>query len=395
MKYYNIFYKLFKFGFRAVPLLVFFFSFGNYTSIDISLKNDLEYSMKSAFRYLLSKQESNGSWQDHPAITGLVLSAFLRSNLPEEIKQSVAEKGFDFLKSCIKPDGSIYKDLYMNYSTSIALRAFKDASDPSFDSIIINAENFLFTLQFDESKGYSEEDLSYGGVGYGDIKPDRRPDLSNLSLTLTGLYDKTVPELEKTMDNKTLKHLQKKKQFYKRVLVFLSRCQNLKSVNHEIYATNDGGFMYYPDYSKAGGTKSYGSMTYAGLLSMLYAYVDKNDPRVLAAVNWLSQNYSISENPGLGAQGLYYYYHTMAKALNSYSEDTLLDSEGNKHDWQTELASELIRLKKPDGYWKNEIIDTWMEDNEILVTSYVLLAMEEILDEQIHQIPLVIDIIPK
>src|SRR5437773_7160188 len=50
---------------------------------------------------------------------------------------------------------------------------------------------------------------------------------------------------------------------------------------------------------------SYGSMSYAGLKSFIYANLKKDDPRVVAAVNWLKRNYSVDENPALGAQGLY------------------------------------------------------------------------------------------
>jgi squalene-hopene/tetraprenyl-beta-curcumene cyclase len=44
--------------------------------------------------------------------------------------------------------------------------------------------------------------------------------------------------------------------------------------------------------------RSYGSMSYAGLLSMIHAQVDKNDPRVKAVIDWLSKNYTHDENPG-------------------------------------------------------------------------------------------------
>ena len=54
-------------------------------------------------------------------------------------------------------------------------------------------------------------------------------------------------------------------------------------------------------------------MTYAGLKSMIYAGVGPDDPRVQAAFRWAQRNYTIQENPGLGDNGLYYYFHTFAK----------------------------------------------------------------------------------
>ena len=59
-------------------------------------------------------------------------------------------------------------------------------------------------------------------------------------------------------------------------------------------------------------------MTYAGLKSMLYAGVGKDDPRVKGAVSWIRKHYDLDTNPGLDGQGLYYYYHVFAKALGRF-----------------------------------------------------------------------------
>ena len=56
-------------------------------------------------------------------------------------------------------------------------------------------------------------------------------------------------------------------------------------------------------------------MTYAGLKSMIYAGLTADDPRVKAAYDYITKHYTLDENPGLGQQGLYYYYQTFAKAL--------------------------------------------------------------------------------
>ena len=43
--------------------------------------------------------------------------------------------------------------------------------------------------------------------------------------------------------------------------------------------------------------RSYGSMSYAGLLSFIYAEMDAKDPRVVAVREWLKKHYTIHENP--------------------------------------------------------------------------------------------------
>jgi squalene-hopene/tetraprenyl-beta-curcumene cyclase len=170
-----------------------------------------------------------------------------------------------------------------------------------------------------------------------------------------------------------------------KALVFISRCQNLESeYNTTEFAAkvNDGGFYYtiaaggqsQAGTTADGGLRSYGSMTYAGLKSMIYAGVSRDDPRVKAAYEWIQKHYTLDENPGMGAQGLYYYYHTFAKALATVGDEHLIDSTGKSHDWRAELAQELISTQKDDGSWINANT-RWLEGDPNLVTAYSLLAL--------------------
>ena len=96
--------------------------------------------------------------------------------------------------------------------------------------------------------------------------------------------------------------------------------------------------------------RSYGSMSYAGLLSFIYAEMKENDPRLVAVRDWLRAHYTIKENPGMGEQGLYYYYHTMAKALSLSGIKKIKDGEGKMRDWRKELALELLNQQDPKGF---------------------------------------------
>lgn len=44
--------------------------------------------------------------------------------------------------------------------------------------------------------------------------------------------------------------------------------------------------------------RSYGSISYVGLMSYLYARLERQDARVQAVLQWLSENYTLEENPG-------------------------------------------------------------------------------------------------
>ena len=121
--------------------------------------------------------------------------------------------------------------------------------------------------------------------------------------------------------------------------------------------------------------RSYGSMSYAGLLSFIYAEMDSSDPRIIAVKDWLFENYQIKENPGMGKQGLFYYYHTMAKALSLAGIDRISQSTGAPKDWRKELSLVLLDLQNKDGFWVNES-GRWWERDPVLVTCYAMLALE-------------------
>ena len=133
--------------------------------------------------------------------------------------------------------------------------------------------------------------------------------------------------------------------------------------------------------SMAGGTKSYGSMTYAGIKSFIHANLKKDDPRVQLALDWIRNHYTLDENPQMGAQGLYYYYHTFAKTMRVIGEPTITDSAGRTHDWAEELARELLSRQSDEGYWVNDESARWWEGNKVLVTSEAVMALAEALAE--------------
>lgn len=348
----------------------------NPAKIDLSTAKEIDHSIKLGLKWLYDQQEDDGSWQHYPAISALVLSAFLRAHPSITTDEPLIDNGFKFLQACVKPDGGIYLDDLPAYNTAICLTAFKDANNPEFKTIILNAEKFLMGIQMDESEDYIADSLYFGGVGYDS---DNRPDLSNLQWAIEALamddLKPTDPEIQYSEEE--LERMQSKKLFYDKALVFLSKVQNLQSVNSESYAVNDGGFMYEPGSSKAGGTSSYGSMTYAGLKSLIYAKVDKNDKRVTAAYKWISNNFAVETTPLMKNQGLFYYYQTMAKSLSAYGNEIITDQTGTDRAWRYELADQLLKIQSPEGFWVNEN-GRWWENNPVLVTAYSILALEEI-----------------
>ena len=279
-------------------------------------------------------------------------------------------KGLKYLEEYVQESGGIHMPggHIPTYETCIALVCFKEANrDGRYDKIIKAAEKFIRGGQWDESRGKDKSDLYYGGAGYGG---KTRPDLSNTAFLIDALKASGAGSDDPAIQ---------------KALAFVSRCQNLESEHNTTKfaaKVNDGGFYYTPVLSKQeeerqtpdGGLRSYGSMTYSGFKSMIYAGLTKDDPRVKAALQWIRKNYDVKSNPGMGDAGLYYYYHTFAKALDALGINEIEDAKGVKHDWRRELTDELARRQKENGSWVNTD-SKWMEGDPNLATAFALLAL--------------------
>lgn len=339
--------------------------------LDVSLLNESRHSLQTAFKYFRQSQQPNGSWKYDPAVTSLVLYSFMLQpgydNDPETAE--VIKKGYAFLEKFVKPNGGIYDEQYRNYSTAVGLLAFTASGKPEYKAIIENAKKYLIKFQLDEGEDISEKHAFYGGIGYGG---DTRPDLSNLHLALEGI--KAAEDLEAADDEKGTKKEQLAPH-WRKALVFLSRTQNLKSVNDMDYATNDGGFIYETGHYKPERSISYGSMTYAGLKSLLFAGIDKNDIRVRKAYAWICDNYTVEENPKFGTTSLYYYFMTATKCLTAFGGDTVTDGKGKKHYWREDFLKKIISLQHEEGYWVNPD-GRYQENIKDLATAYSVIAMK-------------------
>ena len=132
--------------------------------------------------------------------------------------------------------------------------------------------------------------------------------------------------------------------------------------------------LHRPGAGEAVKAHPYGSMTYAGILSLIYAKVDAKDERVASAMYRAMRHCTLTENPGLGQEGLYYFYNTLSKCMAAMGEETVAKEDGDEVRWQDDLADRLMELQSDDGFWVNEN-NRWWEADPVLVTSYALLAL--------------------
>lgn len=344
-----------------------------------------------AVEYLRAQQNpETGGWREnpdgpsYPAITGLIVDGMLLDPRLDANDPAI-RAGVRNILSYAKPDGGIHDGRLPTYNTAICLSALSRVHTPEAAGAIVKGRAFLKSLQYTEHGGgeaggepVSPDHPYYGGVGYGN---HGRPDLSNLGFFLQALHDTGLSTEDEA---------------YKRALTFLSRVQMLDEVNDMPFAdgSEQGGFVYATvpnadsvdgragqsmagmaaEETEDGGTitrlRAYGSMTYVGFKSLIYADLGPGDPRVDAAWRWINTHYTMDENPGMGDQGRYYYYASLARALHASGA-----SEVAGRDWRADLVDALEALQNPDGSFR-ALEDRWMESDPVLVTAYALIALQ-------------------
>ena len=346
--------------------------------------------------YLRDSQNDDGSWSPGPgpAVTALAVTVMLDQPNIDADDPNV-KQGIDYIMSKARDDGGIHGGILANYNTAICLSALSRVHGrPDVAEAVRGAKAFLRGLQWQKGmkdpKGNTidEDHPFYGGAGYG---KHGRPDMSNTQMMLQGLRDAGV-----SCDDPV----------YQRAVKFITRCQGVEQNDmHGEKINQDGGFIYATSIDKdhigvpeskanpelmdealkgapVSGLRTYGSITYAAFKSYIYAMpaqLQRDDPRVTAARQWIRSNYTLDHNPGMpervNKQGLYYYYMTFGRAMNAWGATTIETADGQTHDWANDLIDQLVGRQQDDGSWVNTGADRWMEDDPNLVTSYALIAL--------------------
>jgi squalene-hopene/tetraprenyl-beta-curcumene cyclase len=351
----------------------------------LSLQVEMKQAIARGNAWLAKQQQDDGHWDnaDLPAFTALALTAAVRdpavdrnADLPPHIA-----KGFEWLIKQQKDDGGIYNKGLSVYNTATAVTALTAAGKERYEPMIVRGRKHLIDQQWDIGQKKETDNKNDGGIGYG--SKNDRSDMSNTYLAI-----EAIALSRKVIEDG--KHGNQPDLDWDAAITFLSRCQNLTETNDQPYASDDpknkGGFIYGPGETKAGeetlpdgrvALRSYGSISYAGLLSLIYAKLGPDDPRVKTVKEWLGRNYTLEENPGMGAEGLYYYYQTMSKALSAAGIDKLQLAGGKEADWRTDLAGAILKKQREDGSWANAN-GRWMESNPVLVTAYCVMSLEQL-----------------
>ena len=350
-----------------------------------ALPADLEAEARAAMgrgaAWLAAQQQADGHWglPDTPALTGLAMWSLQQTD--PAAYQAAIDRAMVFVLTSVREDGSIWREPSAqrkggglgNYNTAVCMAALHALGRPELVPVVQNARTYLSKMQYLEPGGYR------GGMGYDADQGRPYTDLSNSYMAYEAMrLTQDVEDLRAAGEAKADLDWQAAQEF-------LAQVQNLKGVNTNAYmsadADNQGGFAYSPgagaSVTNADGTvtlRSYGSMTYAGLLALIYAQVDAQDVRVQSAKDWACRHWTLAENPGMGPEGLYYFFNVLTKCLQAAGDDTLTLPDGRTVVWREEVVRKLLALQKPEGFWVNEN-NRWWEADPNLVTSYTLLAL--------------------
>jgi len=382
-------------------------------------ESDLADRLKAAYvdaaDALVKLQMSSGAWpvimpdRQVPSVAYTAMTVRALSGAPPALRskyQANLDKGLEFLLGKANPDGSFGEGdsgTYMKtYATAVALSALSTA--PRTERIgdaIRGAQAYLKRNQLTEGP-------HKGGSGYGDEEPKRNPEtgLFEVKRSTTANLSASAAVAEAMKDS----GVSLSDDYWPLVTEFVRKCQNNSEVNKDPaflaalkekgMSVGDDGSLYYTPVAdgavqKAGTRKvadrefivGYGSMTYDGIKTYIYAGLRRDSPEVKSALGWIKRNYTLDAHPGFvfnpgtktHLRGLYYYYLMMARALDACGERPLVAADGRSHDWPVELGEQLLKTMRESKAWQNEN-PAWYEGDSVLVTGYVLNVLDILLN---------------
>jgi hypothetical protein len=282
-------------------------------------------SINRAVGYLLSNQQDDGGWSEHRdypgGVTSLVTLALINAGLPPDHPK--VARALQYLRQ---------KSSEKTYSVSLQTMAFCAADPRKFAVELQRNVEWLINAQ-----------LPGGGWSYGSDRNSGEGDPSNSQFALLALHEAQRARVEVSAEN------------WKKV--FDKARANWVGIQNK-----NGSFPYFP-----GGTDSRGSMTCAGIASLVIvgsqmgtgeASVGQsirccgedrsNNREINQALQWLGDHFAVDRNPNFNDFHLYYLYG-LERAGRMTGQRFI-----GKHDWYREGANQLLKMQtEVEGQYKS------------------------------------------
>jgi hypothetical protein len=320
--------------------------------IDESSKLEMSMTLTRGVGYLLEHQNKDGSWSKDAGITGMCTVALLQQRDNRIVAEDIAtatKKAAAYLDGYAKTVPTIRRGMDATdvYAASTSLLALTLVDKQTYKERIASLRKYLAE--------YVSKRIIAGSMRY---TPDELPDIARLHWAIDALH----------ATDSMLGH-KRPKGFWQQANRFISDCQSSDPDNEKQY----GGFSYSP--IKPGGepVAVWGGLTYAGIKALYFAGVQPTDTRIANGFKWLSQNYSVTVNPGLDRVGYYYYLYLLSSSQVALGID--LQREGKPINWRQDVVDELLETQGASGEWRNTS-QHWLENDPALCTAYALIALK-------------------
>jgi Prenyltransferase and squalene oxidase repeat len=356
----------------------------------------VDRAIADATRALIAAQSPDGAWRsktygafkDGLSLTPSVLKAIVYAPNLEGLDVA-RSRAANYLAARVRPDGSIddspFGMLYPVYAESASAIALSKVSVPGGREAISAFVADLRRRQLVEPLGWTAADSAFGAWGYA-VEPSRKREHAH---TVDGDLSSTLFAIGAL---RLVGGAMADDPAIRKALRFVERCQNFDRGDPTL---DDGGFFLTPTdpaRNKAGPHSkpdqlghdrfhSYGSATADGLRALMRCGLPPDNPRVVGALGWLQRNFSASTVPGTfegsreqDRDATYFYYcWSLSHAFRSMGIRTF-ELNGRKVDWAGEMATELLRRRRPEGTWSNPFSAS-KEDDPLVATPFALGAL--------------------
>ncbi|MDB6120948.1 MAG: cycloartenol synthase-like protein [Verrucomicrobiaceae bacterium] len=355
---------------RVVIITAFFHANFTHATQSPALKDRLQKAIGKGRVWLEQNQNAAlGSWgnPDHPALTALAVLAIKGDrNRPKSV---AVQNAYAFVRSQAKADGGLYGRGLVVYNTALCLSSLLLDDNQQSLVLIPGAKRFLQNHR--SGLDFRAEDADESEI---DSRADFSSTLASLRQFEAGATDR--PSKVKDSSGLNWDAAIKFVESYRKPPGTDGKRAPIISPTTESAGTGKKASAD-PVPGRKVALRYSGSMSYDSLLSLVYDKLETDDDRIVAFINWLQQNYTVEENPGLGSKGLYYYYHSIAKVLSIRKIERLKLKDGQEIDWRTELTQKILAAQREDGSWVNAN-GHWWESDPVLTCSYAMLTLQQI-----------------
>ncbi len=311
---------------------------------------DVTHAMQGGVKFLLSKQQADGSWADvekdaRTGVTSLVVLALLAAG--EKTDSAAIQQGLDWLRA-FGPE-----QLRSTYAISLQTMVFAAAEPGKDEARIRRNVEWLEEAQIKLGENPSRP----GSWSYAQSKV-RQGDNSNSQYALLALHTASEAGIP-----------------VKPTVWALSRAY------WELSQRRDGSWAYTPESNNPTA-----SMTCAGIASLVISRLSSIpegevlrgqsieqcgtgavNPSLSRSIDWLAGHFNVDQNFGSGHQWRFYYLNGLERVGRLTGARFF-----GEHDWYRVGAEELVREQgKQSGAWAGVLV----EHDEVLATSFALLFL--------------------